>query len=58
EPYVVEKDGFGVRIPITVSIGGGVYKPGIDGEQFFGAVDAALYTAKRKGRNRSNILLG
>jgi diguanylate cyclase len=37
---------------VTVSIGVGSYNPGESLEAFFGRVDAALYAAKRGGRNR------
>lgn len=57
-PYVVGREGTDLRIPITVSIGGGVYRPGPNGEEFFEKVDQAMYSAKQQGRDRSNILPG
>lgn len=49
-PIVVE----GRRIPMTVSIGFGVFDPRVhhDADAFYRTVDAALYRAKLGGRNR------
>lgn len=44
-----------IEIPITISIGGGVYR-GRDAETFRGGVDKSLYAAKDAGRNRAEIL--
>jgi diguanylate cyclase len=39
-------------IPITVSIGAACYEPGDPLDEWVGRSDAALYRAKREGRNR------
>ncbi len=57
-PYVIGREGDDLRIPITVSIGGGIFRPGNNGEEFFQKVDKAMYRAKEQGRNRSNVLPG
>jgi diguanylate cyclase (GGDEF)-like protein len=43
----------GAKIPVTVSVGIASLGPSIgDGTQLIAAADAALYEAKRGGRNR------
>lgn len=44
----------GRSLPVTVSIGAGLYDPvrHADGDAFYRAVDLALYAAKARGRNR------
>jgi diguanylate cyclase (GGDEF)-like protein len=42
----------GKPIAITVSLGAAQYRPGEDEDSLLKRVDAALYEAKRKGRNR------
>lgn len=42
----------GARIPITVSVGCSVSKPGMEAEELFNRADKAMYTAKNSGRNR------
>lgn len=55
-PYVInEKDKPRTHIPITVSIGAGIYRPGA-GSSFFDSVDKAMYAAKNEGRNRTKIV--
>jgi diguanylate cyclase len=41
--------------PITVSIGAAVYEPGDPLAEWVGRADAALYSAKRDGRNRVEL---
>lgn len=45
----------GLRIPITVSIGGGIHRPGSDVD-IFETADKRLYEAKRRGRNQTVIV--
>ena len=40
--------------PVTVSVGIAVQRPGMSPEDFIAAGDAALYRAKRSGRNRAS----
>lgn len=54
-PLLVTSAGETNEIPITLSIGGGVYRGG-DPQAFFNEVDNKLYQAKEGGRNRSEIL--
>ena len=44
----------GLSLPVTVSIGVGVFEPAIHGDAdgLYRAVDLALYAAKDQGRNR------
>ena len=42
----------GVNINITISLGGAMLKHGETREALLGRADAALYEAKRTGRNR------
>ncbi len=50
---LVEEYSFtGVDRPVTISIGVGEYKPGIDKDIFLESIDEALYKAKDAGRNR------
>lgn len=54
-PYSVGKNGENIHIPITVSIGGGIYRQG--DSDFFEKVDKeGLYKAKETGRNRTVII--
>ncbi|MEA3372346.1 MAG: hypothetical protein U9Q62_01525 [Campylobacterota bacterium] len=39
-------------LAVTVSIGIGEYKPGVEKELFIELVDGVLYNAKESGRNR------
>ncbi len=44
----------GVRVPVTASVGGAAARVGVPAyEALINEADAALYTAKRQGRNRS-----
>lgn len=54
-PFHIRANGQELHIPITVSVGGGIYKPGdVD---FFKKVDKqGLYKAKEGGRNRTVIV--
>lgn len=55
-PFYVEINGQGVHIPITISAGGGIYRPG-DSMDFFEKVDnKGLYEAKQTGRNKTVIV--
>jgi two-component system cell cycle response regulator len=45
----------GHRVPVTISIGVAVGLPGTPAEKLIGAADAALYRAKRDGRNRAYL---
>ena len=54
-PYSVGKNGENIHIPITVSIGGGIYRQGDN--DFFEKLDKeGLYKAKETGRNRTIII--
>jgi diguanylate cyclase (GGDEF)-like protein len=47
----------GVRVPVTASVGGAAARPGLRTyEALINEADAALYSAKRQGRNRSVAL--
>jgi len=45
----------GLVVPITVSIGVAVGGPGLPADELIGSADAALYRAKRDGRNRAYL---
>lgn len=45
----------GLTVPVTLSIGVAVGAPGMPAEKLIGAADAALYRAKRDGRNRAYL---
>ncbi|MBC8338475.1 MAG: diguanylate cyclase [Rhodospirillales bacterium] len=54
----VEKHSFplrGGRVTVTVSLGVALYGPGESERDFLSRVDGALITAKRSGRNRSEV---
>ena len=54
-PYHIESNGQELHIPITVSVGGGIYRPG--NVDFFEKVDKeGLYKAKENGRNKTVIV--
>ncbi|MEX1081753.1 MAG: diguanylate cyclase [Halofilum sp. (in: g-proteobacteria)] len=40
---------------LTVSVGVGIHRPGLDTEAVFDAADSALYTAKLSGKNRVEL---
>ena len=42
------------KVPVTISVGFASLQPGQDEERFLQAADAALYEAKRLGRNRAS----
>jgi two-component system cell cycle response regulator len=50
-PVVAE----GQTVPVTISIGVALGGPGTPAEKVIGAADAALYRAKRDGRNRAYL---
>ena len=45
----------GTMVPVTISIGVAVGAPNTSAESLIGAADAALYRAKRDGRNRAYL---
>lgn len=49
--FLVKKDGQETRIPVTVSVGGGIFVPGEEPGDFLASVDKLLYVAKDEGRN-------
>ena len=42
---------FGINRQVTISIGSTIYRPGEDSKEFIARADAALYDAKRAGKN-------
>ncbi len=48
----IESTAFGINKKITVSFGLGEYEPGEDITTFISRIDACLYEAKNKGRNK------
>lgn len=55
-PISVDKDGKNIELPVTVSIGGGVYRGG-SATEFFSRVDTiGLYGAKTSGKNKVVIV--
>lgn len=59
EPMIIKVNGDQITQPVRVSIGGGIFIPGTDPEEFFQRVDkdALLTGAKGGGRNKVVILL-
>jgi len=55
QPFEVTTEGGRKQIPITVSIGAGIFRQG-DEDIFFAAVDGGLRKAKKQGRNRTVVL--
>lgn len=69
-PYSIDKDGQNMHVPITISIGGGIFRPEEQPEVrdaegkivpprvvFFNKVDKqGLYQAKAQGRNRTVVI--
>lgn len=49
---LTEQHSFGLKRPVTISVGLATYEAGETHESFFKRVDAALLSAKRNGRNR------
>lgn len=48
-PFIVEVNGKTVEIPLTISLGAGVFVPGKDTKEgFYEYVDGALYKAKER----------
>jgi two-component system cell cycle response regulator len=45
----------GHTVPVSISIGVAIGEPGTPAEKVIGAADAALYRAKRDGRNRAYL---
>jgi diguanylate cyclase (GGDEF)-like protein len=52
---LTERHAFGLKRPVTISIGLATYEAGETHEDFFKRADAALLCAKRNGRNRIEI---
>jgi diguanylate cyclase (GGDEF)-like protein len=49
---LTEQHSFGLKRPVTISVGLATYEPGETHENFFKRADAAMLSAKRNGRNR------
>lgn len=52
---VAERTDFGCEMPVTVSLGAATLAPGESAECFVSRADAAMYEAKRAGRNRVRL---
>ena len=52
EPYTLEVNGSGLAVKIGASIGVTLFVPGDAYDRLVVAADAAMYEAKRSGKNR------
>lgn len=56
--YIIEKTGFIAGLHITISIGISEYKEGLETCDLIKQADKGLYLAKKRGRNRVEIMKG